>query len=611
MQAPIQDASAINAALALGSATGAAVLIWDATPSLVAFNPEAEVLLPPGATGTSLEDIAATLRASGHPTLAKGLVTDGSTGTVTRVTVAPGLVATLFAAHPLRTAETTGGQPPAALLSVAIDKLDEGITLLDHRCRVIAINARMLQIFGVHPSLMGPDRHISDFINHHADLVGLSAEERAATIEDRVRFALGDYAPGGTYERTRFLASGGVLHVRRVVLPGANVLMSVRDVTESYSLARKSKQLEMVLENIDEGVIMADKNLTLEVLNANVFDFYGVDHEAVRIGDPFRKFVEASEDLVGLTAEERESIVQDRLGYASLEANDVVRRTRILRNGRALQITRVPLGPDRGFVATHRDATAEIERQTLLEKARQAAEEANRLKSDFIAKVTHELRTPMHGVMGLAALLEQSPLDDKQSHFLDALQRSGRHMVELIDSLLTISTLETGDLTLEVQPCDLEELVRNCIQMVEPEAGRRGLDLSADCAFNPPRVLGDATRMTQIIVNLLANALKFTEHGTIRLSAMSERLAMGVGITVAVSDSGRGVPEDMLDTIFAKFSQIRPKGAHKTEGVGLGLTIAHSLTELMGGTIMVESTVGVGSTFTFSVVLPEAPGGAG
>jgi signal transduction histidine kinase len=239
----------------------------------------------------------------------------------------------------------------------------------------------------------------------------------------------------------------------------------------------------------------------------------------------------------------------------------------------------------------------------LLEHARQEAEDTSRLKSEFIARVTHELRTPMHGVLGIAALLERSGLNDNQLRFLDTLQRSGRHMVDLIDGLLTISTIESGDIVIETHRERLDLLIEDTFALLRPIADEKNLTFECDCNFSVREALADGTRLTQIVVNLLTNALKFTEDGEVQLRAETIPQAERLLLRLDVSDTGVGIPQGKLTQIFDKFTQLRGVRGVCSEGVGLGLSITQSLTELMGGRMSVTSTEGAGSVFTVEIPL--------
>lgn len=250
-----------------------------------------------------------------------------------------------------------------------------------------------------------------------------------------------------------------------------------------------------------------------------------------------------------------------------------------------------------------RDISARIASEDALVEARARAEAANEAKSRFLATVSHEFRTPLNGILGMADLLTDTGPDAEQATYVAALRTSGEALLALVDDILDFAKVEAGKLELVAEPFDPAQLVETVAELMAPRAQAKGIELAAHIAPDlPARLVGDRDRLRQILLNLVGNAVKFTEAGGVGLSLART----GDRLEITVADTGPGIPSDRLDMIFGEFEQLDHGAAAGQTGTGLGLAIVRRLARLMGGEVQAESRLGEGATFRVTLPLAAA-----
>jgi PAS domain S-box-containing protein len=346
------------------------------------------------------------------------------------------------------------------------------------------------------------------------------------------------------------------------------------------------------LMTTDAPGIITDVNKQMEALTGCTRDEL--------IGAPFKTFFtdpERAEAGISLALSKRkvtdyELTARDRNGKETVVSYNA---TTLYDRDRRLQ----------GVFAAVREITERKQYERSLREATHRAEHANSAKSEFLANMSHEIRTPLNAVIGLGYLLEHTTLNLDQRQLLSKIQFGGRALLGVINNVLDLSKIEAGEMSLEDEPFDLPELVRDLGQMLAPQAAAKGIELIVQCTAAVPRIVkGDASRLRQILTNLLGNSIKFTETGHVELKVFcTEQSSDRVRLRCTVQDTGIGIEPAALEHLFTPFTQADASTTRRFGGTGLGLSIARRFVELMGGEIGVSSTVTVGSTFWIEIPL--------
>ena len=392
--------------------------------------------------------------------------------------------------------------------------------------------------------------------------------------------------------RERFLwsASGLTLVVAAFLLVGAgHELRLLRGRLErehnAQHLAAKTQELETTLARIGQGILMLDAGGRVRVFNDQAVLLLGGDID-LKVGRAVPTPVLERFDI-GLRADD---IFETQVG------------------DRDVQITSAEM-PDGSTLFTLTDITIHRRSEAVLIEARDRAEAATQARTAFLATMSHELRTPLNGVVGTIRLLEDSVTPADRDLYIATMRQSAEHLLQIIDDILDIAKLESDRETFAEEPFAMTSVIRTAVGLVAPRAREKGLTIEADISDCVPAMLiGDAGRLRQILVNLLGNAVKFTERGCVILRADTlPGVTLGrFRIRLRVQDTGIGIAPEEIGNLFVKFSQLDGSITRRFGGTGLGLAISRELIEKMGGEISVTSTFGEGSTFTVVIDLSVA-----
>jgi PAS domain S-box-containing protein len=534
-----------------------------------------------------------------------------------------------------------------AVLRSLFDNMAGGVLMFDHELKLVAWNREFLRVHAMPEDLLRGEQHLSDIVR----LLCRRGEYGPVDEDEWVRRYLALAGEYHAFERTR--PNGTVLHVRHNPLPEGGFVSMYMDITElkrreeALAAAKKAAEdardvaeqaraeaarasgdaertrevLQTVLDNMSDGIVLFDKDLRLRFINHQLVKVQRYPTEVTRPGTSVNDLLrfQAQRGDFG-PADDVDRIVQEWAGRVLKPGgNRYERRTA---SGRHVEFSFKPLD-DGGLLAVTRDITELKEREEALavaketaeaardaaELARTEAEAANKAKSTFLATMSHEIRTPMNGVLGMVDVLERQGLSKVQRRTVSTIRDSGQALLHIIDDVLDFSKIEAGRLELEATPFSLSGLIEGALDTFRPQAVAKGLALDAEIeAGSDDVLLGDPTRVRQIVFNLLSNALKFTERGGVRVRAATAALGGGrTRATLAVSDTGIGLDVEECARLFRPFAQADTSTTRRFGGTGLGLSIVRRLAQLMNGDVAVESEPGAGSTFTVTLTLQAAP----
>ncbi|MEQ1698252.1 MAG: ATP-binding protein [Hyphomicrobiaceae bacterium] len=385
------------------------------------------------------------------------------------------------------------------------------------------------------------------------------------------------------------LASLRMAHAHQLL-----TLSEVRLQRTKRQIREQSQHLKLTLENISQGIAMTDQRGWIVVANSKFLQMLEPSNSAQPVSAQPSDLAGSLKQIIN----ESQPLLVAGPGTGSTNA-----RTYQTPAGRILKIVMAAL-PDNGLVATFEDITERRQRQLQLEAAKQSANAANRAKSEFLASMSHEIRTPMHGIIGMSQVLLESTISVEQRKSIETIAASGEALMTIINDILDYSRIEAGKLELRPAVCNLRHTLDELVTLMSARANDRNLELELNYpAGLPEQFNADMGRIRQVVTNMLGNAVKFTTGPRVEINVT--QCATGE-MSIAVKDAGPGISQSQIAVIFDEFTQLNAPANRKFAGTGLGLPISRRLATLMGGQLTVDSTLGVGSTFTFTINLPIA-----
>ena len=515
-----------------------------------------------------------------------------------------------------RAAEETAGV--LANLNAVLDTIEYAVLFMDADLRAVVINRAFRDMWGMTEEFIQSRPTMADLINYNRDtgLYRVAPDEWDAYVNTRVEAVRTGNVPPGEMER----ADGKALQYQCTDLPSGGRMLTYFDITamkqreaelaDAHAGALQAQtQLQESIEAISEGFVVFDKDRRLVICNSTYRNYY-----AEAAGQEIADLVVPGAyqlDFIGAAFEagmfpdfegtKEEYVAQRRQRQAELRRAVELRFS----SGVWVQINERPTH-NGGYVAVYTDITAMKQREAELAAAHDTAMEATRTKSQFLANMSHELRTPLNAIIGLAEMLHEDAEDLGQDDFIEPLgriDRAGKHLLQLINQVLDLSKIEAGKIDMHLERFDVGQMLKDAAATAEPLAQKNGnrLERQFDGLGD---MFADVTRVRQIVFNLLSNACKFTENGTVTLSAERTDGDDGGRLTFTVVDTGIGMTTEQVERLFEEFMQADSSTTRKYGGTGLGLAISQRLAQAMGGDITVESTPDVGTTVT--VTLPAA-----
>jgi PAS domain S-box-containing protein len=590
-----------------------AIVTVDKDTRVTSWNPAAQRLFgysSEEAVGRPLDDLVATtdeIREEAARYTARGiggsqvrLITrrtrkDGSLVDV-ELLVAPVTVAGEPAGHSVIYHDISELQEQKRYFQSILEVSPAAIVVTDLELRVVSWNPAAEELYG-YGAEEAVGRIVDDVVANrpglHEEAVGFS---EAAARGERVRATTARTRKDGSLVDVQMVMEPVVLRNERV-----GFVIIYHDISE---VQRQRRYYETLVQSSPVAIALLDPEANVTSWNPAAEQLFGYTAE-----EAMGRNIDA---LVAVNEETRaEAEAHTRHGMTGRLVHVITKRTRKDGTLVDVEVFGAPVtvaGEPAGLYAMYHDIAD-------LQRAREAAEAATEAKSAFLATMSHEIRTPLNAVIGMTGLLLDTQLQPEQRSYAEVIRSSGDALLGVINEILDFSKIEAGRLDLEQQPFDLRQCVESALELVAGSAGTKGLDLAYLIdPRTPATIVGDITRVRQILLNLLNNAVKFTDEGEVVLKVDATRLDSSDGeggryeLHFAIRDTGIGIPEERMETLFEAFSQVDASTTRRYGGSGLGLAISKRLAEQMGGTVWAESRVGRGSTFHVTLVAEARPG---
>lgn len=529
----------------------------------------------------------------------------------------------------------------AELAETCLGYLDQGFSLMCSDFKVVYVNERFNELLELPAEVTQAGTSLAEVFRYNALRGEYGEGDIEALVEERM--VLARKREAHSFERIR--PDGVVLRIDGAPTSDGGFVTTYTDITELYNsrkelekanqeldervqrrtnmlaereaeLSEKAKALETIMESVDSGLALFDNKRKLVASNQRFIDILEYPQSFKNPGTHADIFYEYNVKRGEYSNEGGEQHIRRNVNAArNKQRYNTIRKRH---NGRYVNISAQPT--DNGLLMTYTDVTEQKkaeeilrynnevleerveERTAELKAAKEMAENASQSKSQFLANMSHELRTPLNAIIGFSELLmmdDYTVLDkEKRAEYSKDINAAGAHLLQVINDILDVAKIEANQINLAETPCDLKSIIEPCVQMLSVQADKQDITLKTNFPEDLPLMIGDPTRIKQIIANLLSNAVKFTDPGGNICTYVT--IHKNDEISVSVKDNGIGIAEEDLELVQTQFGQVQSSYNRNHQGTGLGLSLVRLLTEAHGGHFILSSALGAGTTATVS-----------